>query len=145
MSRSLRLMPGPPGAWTTYSSSTDSATLLSSGERIDPCGVPASVSLKTRSSPRIPVLRNAFTKARTRLSPTRRRTRSIRAEWEISSNEAPSYYPCRGLAVSGDDYSVAPPVRGQVVARAGRYAQARGPGVAAGVARWQQVAGPGGV
>ena len=75
----------------------------------------------------------------------RTRRRSIRAAWSISSNEAPSYYPCRGLAVSGDDYSVAPPVRGQVVARAGRYAQARGPGVAAGVARRQQVASPGDV
>src|SRR3954454_1101090 len=51
------------------SSRTERATLLSSGERIDPCGVPVSVALTTRSSPRMPALRNAFTRARTRLSP----------------------------------------------------------------------------
>src|SRR3954451_13367366 len=35
---------GPPGPCVKYSSRTDNATLLSSGERIDPCGVPVSVS-----------------------------------------------------------------------------------------------------
>ncbi len=38
---------------------------------IDPCGVPASVSASVPSSVRMPALRNAFTRARTRLSPTR--------------------------------------------------------------------------
>ena len=51
-----------------YSSRTDRATLLSSGERIDPCGVPVPVSLSTPSSVRIPAFRNALTRARTRLS-----------------------------------------------------------------------------
>ncbi len=32
----MRLIPGPPGAWAMYSSNTDRATLLSSGDRIDP-------------------------------------------------------------------------------------------------------------
>jgi hypothetical protein len=71
-----------------YSSRTERATLLSSGERIDPCGVPASVSLKTRSSSRMPDLRNALTRAKTRLSPTRLRTRSIKAGCAISSKQA---------------------------------------------------------
>ena len=71
-----------------YSSRTDRATLLSNGERIDPCGVPA---LFSRSDPVLtedPAFRNAFTRARTRLSPTRFRTRSIRAGCEISSKQA---------------------------------------------------------
>ena len=34
---------GSPGAWAMCSSRTERATLLSSGERIDPCGVPVSV------------------------------------------------------------------------------------------------------
>jgi RNA-directed DNA polymerase len=50
-----------------------------------PCGVPVTLSLSTWSSPRTPALRNAFTNPRTRLSPTRRRTRPIRAVWSISS------------------------------------------------------------
>ena len=113
------------------------------GRGSPPAGCRCRCLRSTRSSPRMPALRNAFTSARTRLSPIRRRTRSIRAAWSISSNEAPPYYPCRGLAVVGDDYSVTAPVRGQIAAGAGRYAQARRRGVAAGVARWQQVAGPG--
>ena len=38
---------GPPGAWAMCSSRTDRATLLSNGDRIEPCGVPASVSRST--------------------------------------------------------------------------------------------------
>src|SRR5260370_32930595 len=60
---------------------------LCSAEHNAPCGVPASVPLSTRSSSRIPALRNAFTRARTRLSPTRARTRPSRAECEISSKQ----------------------------------------------------------
>jgi hypothetical protein len=41
------------------------------------------------------------------LSPIRRRTRSIRAVWSISSNEAPSYYPCRGLSFNREDHAAA--------------------------------------
>src|SRR5690348_14046388 len=119
--------------------------LASSGDRIPPCGVPVSEFSGTPVSVMTPAFRNALTRASTRLSVTRSRTRSIRAACEIESNEAPSYYPHRGLAVGGDDYSVTAPVRGQVVAGAGRYAQARGRGVAAGVARWQQVPDPGGM
>jgi hypothetical protein len=64
------------------------STLLSNGDKIDPCGVPALVSASVPSSSRMPALRNAFTKARTRLSPIRRRTRSMRAACEISSKQA---------------------------------------------------------
>ena len=53
--------------------------LASSGERMPPWGVPVLVSRSMPSSERMPALRNAFTSPRTRLSPTRRRTRSIRA------------------------------------------------------------------
>lgn len=70
------------------SSRTDSATLDSSGDKIPPCGVPVVVSRSSRSSPRMPALRNAFTRARTRLSPIRARTRPIRAGCEISSKHA---------------------------------------------------------
>jgi len=59
--------------------------LARSGERIPPCGVPVFVPLTAPSSERMPETRNAFTSAKTRLSPTRSRTRSIRAGCEISS------------------------------------------------------------
>ena len=36
MARWYRLAAGPPGAWAMCSSRTERATLLSSGERIDP-------------------------------------------------------------------------------------------------------------
>jgi hypothetical protein len=45
--------------------------------------------------------------ASTRLSPMRVRTRLMRPAREISSNEAPPYYPCRGLAVVGEDHEAA--------------------------------------
>lgn len=57
--------------------------LASSGERIPPWGVPVIVSLQAPSSERTPARRNAFTKAKTRLSAIRCRTRSMRAEWSI--------------------------------------------------------------
>ena len=60
-----------PVPWAMCSSRTERATLLSNGERIDPCGVPALVSASVPSSVRMPAFRNAFTKARTRLSPIR--------------------------------------------------------------------------
>ena len=41
-------VPGPPGALAMCSSRTDKATLLSSGDRIAPCGVPVSVSFSSR-------------------------------------------------------------------------------------------------
>ena len=53
-----------------------------------PCGVPVAVSRSTPSSPRMPARRNAFTSARTRLSPIRPRTRPMRARWSISSKQA---------------------------------------------------------
>ncbi len=55
------------------------------GERIPPCGVPVLLPLTAPSSVRIPAIRNAFTNASTRLSAMRPRTRSRRAECEISS------------------------------------------------------------
>jgi len=48
--------------------------LLSNGDRIPPCGQPVLLFRSTWSSPRIPALRNAFTRASTRLSPIRLRT-----------------------------------------------------------------------
>ena len=62
--------------------------MASSGERIPPCGVPVMLSLAVPLSVRMPAFKNAFTSASTRLSPTRARTRSIRAECEISSKQA---------------------------------------------------------
>ncbi len=56
--------------------------------RMPPWGVPVIVRRSRPSSVRIPAFRNAFTRARTRLSPIRRLTRSIRAECEISSKHA---------------------------------------------------------
>src|SRR5215207_2702065 len=118
--------------------------LASNGEIGEPCGLPAS-TWETIPASNTPARSQPLSSLIIRRSTTRRCTWAISASWSIVSNEDPSYYPCRGLAVGSDDYSVAPLVRGQVVARAGRYAQARSPGVAAGVARWQQIAGPGGV
>ena len=74
---------------------TDRATLLSNGDKIEPCGVPVSVSFSVPSSVRMPAFRNAFTSARTRLSPTRARTLSSRAQCEISSKDSPPYYVLR--------------------------------------------------
>src|SRR6266540_6923502 len=62
--------------------------LASSGDRMPPCGVPVSVPSSAPSTVRIPAFRNAFARARTRLSPTLRRTRSIRAVWSIESKHA---------------------------------------------------------
>jgi len=62
--------------------------LANNGERMPPCGVPVIVALALPSSLRMPARRNAFTKPSTRLSPTRRRTRLIRAVWSISSKHA---------------------------------------------------------
>ena len=75
----------PPGCHGACrcSSSTDSAMLASSGDRMPPCGVPVSVSSTSPSSVRIPALRNALTSRSTRLSLTRGRTRSIRAVWSM--------------------------------------------------------------
>ena len=61
---------------------------LCSAAHNEPCGVPASVSRSAPSSARMPAFRNAFTSARTRLSPIRFRTRSTSAECEISSKQA---------------------------------------------------------
>jgi RNA-directed DNA polymerase len=61
---------------------------LCSAAHKPPCGVPASVFRSARSSVRTPAFRNAFTRSRTRLSPIRTRTRSIRAGCEISSKQA---------------------------------------------------------
>jgi hypothetical protein len=66
-----------------------------------PWGVPVVESRMLPSSPRTPACRNAFTTAKTRLSPTRDRTRSIRAGWSIMSNEAATHYPSRGVAGLG--------------------------------------------
>ena len=68
---------------------------LCSAEHKPPCGVPVSLSRSRPSSPRMPDLRNDLTSARTRLSPIRRRTRSVRAVWSISSKEPPPYYGLR--------------------------------------------------
>jgi RNA-directed DNA polymerase len=61
---------------------------LCSAEHNDPWGVPDVVSFRSPSSVMIPALRNAFTRASTRLSFTRARTRSIRAGWSIRSKHA---------------------------------------------------------
>ena len=45
--------------------------LASSGDKMPPCGVPVSVSSLFSEFSHDPDLRNAFTKASTRLSPTR--------------------------------------------------------------------------
>src|SRR6266568_3187353 len=58
------------------------------GVAIPPCGVPVWVPCTAPLSARTPALRNAFTRARTRWSPIRLRTRSISAECEISSKQA---------------------------------------------------------
>ena len=88
LARSQGVDAGPPGARAKCSSSTDRATLLSNGDKIEPCGVPVSVSFSAPSSVRMPAFKNAFTSARTRLSPTRARTLSSRAQCEISSKQA---------------------------------------------------------
>ena len=49
---------------------------LCAAKHNEPWGVPVSVSFSAPSSVRMPAFRNAFTSARTRLSPIRRRTRS---------------------------------------------------------------------
>jgi hypothetical protein len=61
LARSPPVVCGPPGSSAVNSSRTERATLLSRGERIDPCGVPVSLSRSRPSSPRIPDLRNALT------------------------------------------------------------------------------------
>ena len=61
-----------------------------------PWGVPVFVPTISPSSERMPDLRNAFTKSRTRLSPTLARRRSMRPTCEISSNDCSTYYPHRG-------------------------------------------------
>jgi len=61
-----------------------------------PCGVPVKLASRMPSSVITPALRNAFTSASTRLSCTR----SSRAVWSISSDEAWSYYRPRGLPAS---------------------------------------------
>src|SRR5487761_300475 len=66
-----------------------------------PWGVPVAVTLVTPSSERMPAFRKALTSARTRLSPTRLRTRSTRAECEISSKEVTTHYPPQGLSRDG--------------------------------------------
>ena len=86
--RALEVVPTACQAAAKCSSRTDRATLLSSGERIPPCGVPVTVSRSTPSSVRMPALQNAFTKPRTRLSAIRCRTRAISAVWSISSKQA---------------------------------------------------------
>ena len=53
-----------------------------------PWGVPVFVSLIAPSADMMPAFRNALTRARTRLSPTRRRTRSRRAECPMLSKHA---------------------------------------------------------
>jgi len=53
-----------------------------------PCGVPVSESSLRPVSVMTPALRNAFTNARTCLSFTRRRTRSIKAVCSIESKHA---------------------------------------------------------
>jgi hypothetical protein len=67
----------------------------SSGDKIPPCGVPVWLSLSWPSWVKMPAFRNAFTSARTRLSATRWRTRSIRAGWLIVSKDSPPYYVLR--------------------------------------------------
>ena len=61
------------------------------------------------------------------------------------SNDDSSYYRYRGTSCGGDDYAAASSAAGSVVAGGGRDVAARGGGAAAGAARWDQVAGPGGV
>ena len=53
--------------------------LASSGDKIPPCGVPVSDSCMWPVSVMIPAFRNPFTNAKTRLSFTLARTRSIKA------------------------------------------------------------------
>ena len=72
----------------TCSSSTLSAMLASSGDKMPPCGVPVSDSSKLPVSVMIPAFKKAFTNATTRLSFTLARTRSIKAVWSIMSKHA---------------------------------------------------------
>lgn len=58
------------------------------GVIIPPCGTPVVLSRSAPSCPRMPAFRNALTRARTRLSAIRLRSRSIRAGCAISSKHA---------------------------------------------------------
>src|SRR5664279_2746833 len=118
--------------------------LASKGDAMPPCGVPVLVFRRKPSSPRIPAFRNAFTRFSTRLSPTRRRTRSIRAVWSMQSKETSTYYWYRGLSVVGNCYARSTSVAGQAAAGAGQDAPVRCGGVAGGVAGRQQVVAAGG-
>ena len=63
---------GPPGELVMCSSRTDRATLLSNGDKIDPCGVPALVSRQFRSSPRMPGLQERLHQGQDALIPDAR-------------------------------------------------------------------------
>src|SRR5215211_3046048 len=97
-SRSVTAQPARPEAAPTPTrrAKRDLIANCVGGVRMPPWGVPVVESRMMPSSPRTPACRNAFTTARTRLSPTLDRTRSIRAGWSIMSKEAPTHYPCRG-------------------------------------------------
>jgi hypothetical protein len=66
------------------------------------------------------------------LSAIRARTRSMRAECEISSNEATTHYPSRGVASLGAGDPAPAPVRGADPRGARWNAPQRGVGVAGG-------------
>jgi hypothetical protein len=83
------------------------------------------------------------TSATTRLSLTRARTRSIRAAWEMESNEAAPHYPSRGVAGLGAGDPALPSVGGPRPCCAGWDASTRRAGAAGRAPRWQQGAGAG--
>src|SRR6476469_1568592 len=112
--------------------------LARTGERMPPCGVPVSESFRAPVSVMIPALRNAFTRASTRLSAIRFRTRPIRAWWSIESKEYTTYYWYRGLSVFGDRGAGSTSVSEQGVAGAGPDAPAWFGGVSCGATRRQQ-------
>jgi hypothetical protein len=58
------------------------------GAAIPPWGVPVTVSLTSPASDMMPAFRKALIRARTRLSPIRRRTRSTMAQCDSSSKNA---------------------------------------------------------
>jgi len=87
---------------------------------LPPCGVPVSAASLSPASVRMPDFRNALMSARTRLSPTRRRTRFIRAGWsdgveagrDVSTGEGtgcPRHVPDHRGKRFGEDLRAQPP------------------------------------
>src|SRR5258705_11993048 len=119
--------------------------LASTGETAYPCGVPRSRCRKVPSGSASGALSHRLTYSTTHGTSAWAWTALTMSACSTLSNDAPSYYRPRGPSVGGADHAAASSVAGQVVTGVGRDAAARGRGVAAGAARWQQIADPGGL